>query len=217
MDNQLEGRRVAILAADGYEESELLEPRKALDDAGATTEVISLEHGKIKGWAKGNWAGQVEVDTTADKARAEDYDALLIPGGVANPDKLRRSASAVEFVRNFFRAGKPVASICHGPWVLVEADVVRDRRMTSFSSIKTDLKNAGAMWQDAEVVTDGNLVTSRSPKDLPAFNEALCSISPRHRAMPKGTRECCAGVVHERHRERALGAKRSVIQCISCN
>lgn len=189
MDKQakLKGKTVAILAAEGFEQSELLLPKQALEQAGATVQVVSLEHGAIRGWEKGDWSGEVEVDMTAEKAMADDYDALLIPGGVINPDKLRRSANAVELVRAFFRMNKPVASICHGPWVLAEADVVRDRSLTSFSSIKTDLKNAGAMWQDAEVVTDGNLVTSRSPKDLPAFNQAIVehfAQTPRHAEKP---------------------------------
>lgn len=164
---------MAILATNGFEQSELLSPKEALEKAGATVHVVSLEHGKIKGWNKGNWAEEVKVDITVEKAMADDYDALMIPGGVINPDKLRRSAEAVEFVRGFFRLGKPVAAICHGPQVLIEADAVRDRRLTSFPSIKTDLKNAGAMWQDTEVVVDNGLVTSRSPEDLPAFNAKM--------------------------------------------
>ena len=173
MSKQLENRRVAILATNGFEESELLSPKEALEKEGATVHVVSLEHGKIKGWKNGNWAAEIPVDITVEKAMADDYDALMIPGGVINPDRLRRSAEAVEFVRGFFRANKPVASICHGPQLLIEADAVRDRRLTSFSSIKTDLKNAGAMWQDAEVVVDNGLVTSRSPEDLPAFNAKM--------------------------------------------
>lgn len=173
MKNQLENKRVAILATNGFEESELVSPREALEKAGATVHIVSLEHGRIKGWKDGNWSKEVNVDITVEKAMADDYDALMIPGGVINPDKLRRSAEAVEFVRGFFRAKKPVASICHGPQVLIEADAVRERRLTSFSSIKTDLKNAGAMWQDAEVVVDNGLVTSRTPADLPAFNAKM--------------------------------------------
>lgn len=173
MSNRLENKRVAILAANGFEESELLSPKEALEKAGATVHVVSLEHGSIKGWKDGNWSDEVKVDMTVEKAMADDYDALMIPGGVINPDRLRRSAEAVEFVRGFFRSNKPVASICHGPQLLIEADAVRDRKLTSFSSIKTDLKNAGALWQDAEVVVDRGLVTSRSPKDLPAFNAKM--------------------------------------------
>lgn len=173
MKYTLENRIVAILATNGFEESELVSPKDALEKAGATVHVVSLRQGKIKGWKDGNWSAEVNVDVTVGKALADDYDALVLPGGVINPDKLRRSAEAVEFVRGFFRAKKPVAAICHGPQLLIEADAVRDRKLTSFSSIKTDLKNAGAIWQDAEVVVDHGLVTSRSPADLPAFNARM--------------------------------------------
>jgi protease I len=173
MSKPLENKRVAILATDGFEESELLSPKQALEDAGAKVDVVSLKHGSIKGWKDGNWSQEVPVDRTVEKAMADDYDALMLPGGVINPDHLRRSAEAVEFVRGFFREKKPVAAICHGPQLLIEADVVRDRKLTSFPSVRTDLMNAGAMWQDSEVVTDKGLVTSRSPKDLPAFNKKM--------------------------------------------
>jgi protease I len=173
MSKPLENKRVAILATDGFEESELLSPKQALEDAGAKVDVVSLKHGSIKGWKDGNWSQEVPVDRTVEKAMADDYDALMLPGGVINPDHLRRSAEAVEFVRGFFREKKPVAAICHGPQLLIEADVVRDRKLTSFPSVRTDLMNAGAMWQDSEVVTDNGLVTSRSPKDLPAFNKKM--------------------------------------------
>jgi len=173
MKDTLKNRTVAILATDGFEESELSSPKEALEKAGATVHVVSLATGKIKGWKDGNWSSGVNVDTTVEKAMADDYDALVIPGGVISPDRLRRSAEAVEFVRGFFREKKPVAAICHGPQLLIEADAVRDRKLTSFSSIKTDLMNAGAMWQDAEVVVDHGLVTSRSPADLPAFNARM--------------------------------------------
>ena len=173
MTNKLENKRVAILATNGFEESELMSPKKALEDAGAKVDVVSLKHGTIKGWKDGNWSNEVKVDETVEHAMADDYDALMLPGGVINPDLLRRSAEAVEFVRGFFRAKKPVAAICHGPQLLIEANAVRDRKLTSFPSIKTDLMNAGAMWQDSEVVADKGLVTSRSPKDLPAFNEKM--------------------------------------------
>lgn len=173
MSNELDGRRVALLATHGFEESELFSPKEALEKAGAKVDVVSLEHGSIKGWKDGNWSREIPVDITVEKAMADDYDALMLPGGVMNPDKLRRSAEAVEFVRGFFRGKKPVAAICHAPQLLIEADAVRDRKLTSFSSIKTDLMNAGAMWQDAEVVVDNGLVTSRSPKDLPAFNAKM--------------------------------------------
>lgn len=173
MSKPLENKRVAILATDGFEESELLSPKQALEDAGAKVDVVSLRHGSIKGWKDGSWSQEVPVDRTVEKAMADDYDALMLPGGVINPDHLRRSAEAVEFARGFFREKKPVAAICHGPQLLIEADVVRDRKLTSFPSVRTDLMNAGAMWQDSEVVTDNGLVTSRSPKDLPAFNKKM--------------------------------------------
>lgn len=167
------GKRVAILATNGFEESELREPREALLQAGAFVDLISLEAGAIKGWKDGDWGDTEQVDRTVADAKPEDYDALLLPGGVMNPDKLRMNADAVAFVRAFFDQHKPVAAICHGPWILAEADVIRRRRLTSYPSIRTDLINAGAEWVDAEVVVDQGLVTSRSPKDLPAFNAKL--------------------------------------------
>jgi len=167
------GKRVAILATDGFEESELREPREALLQAGAFVDLISLEAGAIKGWKDGDWGDTEQVDRAVADANADDYDALLLPGGVMNPDKLRMNADAVAFVRAFFDQHKPVAAICHGPWILAEADVVRGRRLTSYPSIRTDLTNAGADWVDAEVVVDNGLITSRSPKDLPAFNAKL--------------------------------------------
>ena len=173
MSTQLEGLRVAILATDGFEQVELTEPRKALDEAGATTHVIAPKSGSIKAWDETDWGITVDVDATLDEATPQDYDALLLPGGVLNPDNLRVDEKAVSFARTFFDAEKPVASICHGPQTLIEADVVRGRRMTSYASVQTDLKNAGADWVDEEVVVDGNLITSRSPEDLPAFNQAI--------------------------------------------
>jgi protease I len=164
---------VAILATNGFEESELMEPRKVLQDTGATTHIVSLQAGTIKSWKDGNWGTSVDVDKTIDEVKESDYDALLLPGGVINPDTLRRHEKAVKFVRSFFKSHKPVAAICHGPQLLIEADVVKGRMLTSFSSIKKDLVNAGADWQDEEVVVDNGLVTSRSPKDLPAFNMKL--------------------------------------------
>ncbi|MCF6376673.1 type 1 glutamine amidotransferase [Nocardioides KLBMP 9356] len=174
MSGSLDGRRVAILAADGVERVELEEPRRALDGAGARTEVVSLAEGEIQ--ARNNDlqdAGTFAVDRLVGDASPDDYDALLLPGGTVNPDKLRTDPTAVRFVRVFVDSGKPVASICHGPWSLMEADVVRGRRLTSFPSIRTDLRNAGAEVVDEEVVTDGNLTTSRSPDDLPAFCERI--------------------------------------------
>ncbi|MDQ2767824.1 MAG: type 1 glutamine amidotransferase [Gemmatimonadota bacterium] len=171
--NALSGKRVAILATDGVEQIELLEPRKALDAAGAITKVVSLESGSIQSFNHDKPGHTINVDTVLDSTSADDFDALLLPGGVANPDKLRTVESAVNFVRAFFEAGKPVAAICHGPWLLVEADVVRGRNVTSWPSLHTDLKNAGANWSDREVVTDHGLVTSRKPDDIPAFNKKM--------------------------------------------
>ncbi len=169
----LQGKKVAILAADGFEQSELLEPRKALNEAGATTQVISPAGAKVKGWNHKEWGNEVPVDISLDAAKAEEFDALLLPGGVMNPDQLRMNPKAVEFVKHFTEAGKPVAAICHGPWTLIEAGAVRGRTMTSWPSLKTDLKNAGAAWVDKEVVNDKGLVTSRKPDDLPAFNREM--------------------------------------------
>jgi protease I len=169
----LSGKRVAILATDGVEQVELTEPRKALDSAGATTKVVSPKPGSIKGWNHTNWGDPIKVDVTLESTSPDDYDALLLPGGVMNPDHLRTNVHAVNFVRAFFEAGKPVAAICHGPWLLVEADVVRGRNVTSWPSLQTDLKNAGADWTDSQVVTDHGLVTSRKPDDIPAFNKKM--------------------------------------------
>jgi protease I len=169
----LDGRTVAILATDGFEQSELESPRRALDDAGAKTVVVSPHGGDIMGWSEKNWGNPVAVDLQLEHAHAEDFDALLIPGGVMNPDQLRQDPRAVSFVKHFFEAGKPVAAICHGPWMLVEADVLRGRQVTSWPSLRTDIRNAGGEWSDREVVTDEGLVTSRKPADLPAFNHKM--------------------------------------------
>ncbi len=173
MNENLRGKRIAILATQGFEQSELMEPKKALEQAGAKPEVVSPGGESIRGWNEQDWGETVKVDVPLNKARAEDYDALVLPGGVMNPDKLRQDKKAVEFVRSFFEAGKPVAAICHGPWMLVEADVVRGRRVTSWPSLKTDLRNAGAKWTDEQVVVDQGLVTSRKPADLPAFTRKM--------------------------------------------
>lgn len=157
----------------GFEQVELTSPRDALHQAGAKTHIVSPAGGQVKGWRETEWGDSFAVDVTLDAARPDEYDALLLPGGVMNPDKLRRNAKAVGFIKAFFDAGKPVAAICHGPWVLIEADVVRGRTVTSFESIKTDLKNAGANWVDREVVVDNGLVTSRKPDDIPAFNKKM--------------------------------------------
>ena len=169
----LNGERVAFLATDMVEQVELTEPWKAVEQAGADIDLVSLEEGEIQGFNHYDRADKFPVDRTVEDASAEDYDALVLPGGVGNPDTLRTDENAVRFVREFFDAGKPVAAICHAPWMLVEADVARGRKLTSFWSIKTDVENAGGNWVDEEVVLDGNLVTSRSPKDIPAFNKTL--------------------------------------------
>ena len=172
-ERELQGKRVAILATDGVEQVELTEPRKALDDAGADTVVVSPKSGKIKGWQHDHWGDEIPVDEELDTARADDFDALMLPGGVMNPDRLRQNERAVQFVRRFFELGKPVAAICHAPWMLVEAGVVRGRRVTSWPSLRTDIRNAGGNWVDEEVVVDSGLVTSRKPADLPAFNKKI--------------------------------------------
>ena len=173
MASSLRGKRIAILATDGFEQSELIEPKKALEESGATTEVISPKSGEIKAWKIKEWAEKVKVDRPLEQAKAQDYDALVLPGGVMNPDHLRMEPRAVSFVKDFVATGRPVAAICHGPWTLVEAGVVRGKTFTSWPSLKTDLKNAGANWVDKEVVTDGQFISSRKPDDLPAFNKTL--------------------------------------------
>lgn len=166
MADKLLGKKVAILATDGFEQSELERPLNVLQDEGATVEILSIKTGKIKGWKELDWGGHVEVTKKVGDANVEDYDALVLPGGTMNPDKLRVDEKAVAFARDFMLSGKPVAAICHGPWLLIETGQISGRRMTSFKSIKTDLENAGARWEDSEVVTDNGLVTSRDPGDL---------------------------------------------------
>ncbi|PYO94383.1 MAG: protease [Gemmatimonadetes bacterium] len=173
MADKLKNTRVAILATDGFERAELIEPRKALDAEGAETKVISPKSGQIKAWEKDHWGETVRVDVALEQAKPDDFDALLLPGGVINADSIRMEPRAVEFVRAFVTAGKPVAAICHAPWILIEADAVRGRKLTSWPSLKTDLKNAGANWVDEQVVTDNGLVTSRKPDDIPAFNKKM--------------------------------------------
>lgn len=176
-NHQLSGKKVAILVTNGFEQVELTSPKRALEDAGAKTHIISpksdAKSNKVKAWQHTDWGEEFPVDVEVEQANANEYDALLLPGGVMNPDKLRMSREAVQFVRSFFEQGKPVAAICHGPWMLVEADVVDGRKVTSYPSIQTDLKNAGANWVDQEVVVDAGLVTSRNPDDLPAFNRKM--------------------------------------------
>ena len=172
-DRKLAGKKVAILAADMFERVELEQPRKALEDAGAKTEIVSIHDGEIKGFDHFDPASTVKVDKTVEEVSVDDYDALMIPGGVGNPDQLRGDENAVAFVRDFFEQGKPVAAICHAPWVLVEAGVVRDRKVTSWPTLQTDIRNAGGKWVDQEVVVDQGLVTSRKPDDIPAFNAKM--------------------------------------------
>jgi len=172
-EQKLQGKTVAIIAADMVEQVELVEPRKALEEAGAKTELISLEPGEIRGFNHFDPADTFKVDRTIEEADASDYDALLVPGGVGNPDQLRGDENIVSFVRDFFEQGKPVAVICHGPWVLVEAGVVRGRKLTSWPTLQTDIRNAGGNWVDEQVVVDNGLVTSRKPDDIPAFNTKM--------------------------------------------
>jgi protease I len=185
-DETLKGLTVAILVTDGFEQVELTEPRKALDQAGAVTRVVSPKAGRVRGWKFTDWGDEVGVDAPLDQAKPEDFDALLLPGGVMSPDSLRMAPKAVAFAKAFFDAGKPVAAICHGPWTVIEAGAARGRQMTSWPSLKTDLKNAGANWVDEEVVVDQKLVTSRKPDDLPAFNREMIQLfkatSARRRA-----------------------------------
>ena len=185
---KLNGVRVAILATQGFEQVELTKPKAALEEAGAKVDVVSpkagIKSGKIKGWNMTDWGESVKVDVELSDAKEGNYDALLLPGGVMNPDKLRMDPQAVAFVKSFFTASKPVAAICHGPWTLIEADVVRGRTMTSWPSLQTDLRNAGATWVDQEVTEDNGLVTSRKPDDIPAFNQRVIELFSKaaHRA-----------------------------------
>jgi protease I len=192
MANRLEGKRVAFLAADGVEQVELTEPWKAVESEGGQPELISLEDGEIQGFNHLDHGDTFKVDKTVAEANPDDYDGLVQPGGVANPDFLRADEDAVRFTRAFFEAGKPVAEICHGPWMLVEADVVSGRRVTSWPSLKTDIRNAGGEWVDEEVVVDSGLVTSRKPDDLPAFCDKLVE-------------EICEGS-HEEQAQQTAGA-----------
>ena len=173
--DKLKGKKIAIIATDGFEQAELDEPKKYLEGEGAETHVISLKRGTIKGWDGPNkdWGNQVDVDKVITDVKPADYDALVLPGGQMNPDILRLNQDVVAFVRQFVGAGKVVAAICHGPWLLVEADAVRGKRVTSWPSLRTDLQNAGAHWEDSEVVCDHGLITSRKPEDIPAFNKKI--------------------------------------------
>jgi protease I len=173
MAGELRNKRVAALVDNGFEQSELAEPKKALEAAGAKVDIVSPQDTKVKGWQHIKWGDEFSVDRKLEDVRADEYDALLLPGGVMNPDKLRANAKAVQFVKSFVDAGKPIAAICHGPWTLIEAGAVQGRRMTSWPSLATDLRNAGANWVDQECVVDNGLVTSRKPDDIPAFNKKM--------------------------------------------
>ena len=175
-NENLNGLKIAILVTDGFEQVELTEPRKALDQAGARTQIVSPKDGQVRGWKFTDWGENLPVDVKLDGAKAEDFDALLLPGGVINPDQLRTLPKAVTFAKAFLDADKPVASICHGPWTIIETGAARGRRLTSWPSLKTDLRNAGADWVDQAVVVDRNLVTSRKPDDIPAFNSKMIEL-----------------------------------------
>jgi protease I len=175
----LKGVKVAILVEDGFEQVELTEPRKALDEGGAETRIVSPRNERVRGWNFTDWGDKFPVDVALEQARPQDFDALHLPGGVMNPDALRIQPKAVAFVKAFFDAGKPVSVICHGPWTVIEAGAARGRRIASWPSVKTDLRNAGAEWMDQEVVVDGNLVSSRKPDDIPAFNREMLKLFSR--------------------------------------
>jgi protease I len=176
---ELNGLKVAILVTDGFEQVEMTEPRKALDDAGAITSIVSPKDGRVRAWKFTEWGDDYPVDLPLDRAQPQDFDALLLPGGVINPDKLRMQPKAVAFVKAFFDADKPVAAICHGPWTIIETGAARGRQIASWPSLRTDLRNAGAEWVDREAVVDGNLVSSRKPDDIPAFNQEMVRLFSR--------------------------------------
>lgn len=184
-EQNLSGIRVAILVTDGFEQVELMEPRKALDQAGALTRVVSPKSGRVRGWQFTEWGDEVGVDVPLERAQPEDFDALLLPGGVINPDKLRIEPKAVQFAKSFFDQDKPVAAICHGPWMVIEAGAARGRRLASWPSLKTDIRNAGAEWLDQESVVDRNLVTSRKPDDIPVFNRAMIELFSRAKSRQR--------------------------------
>jgi protease I len=178
-NDTLKGLKVAILVEDGFEQVEMIEPRKALDQAGAETSIVSPKNKQVRAWNFTDWGEKFSVDIPLDQANPEDFDALLLPGGVMNPDKLRMQPNAVRFAKAFFDKDKPVAVICHGPWTVIETGAARGRRIASWPSLKTDLEDAGAQWVDEEVVTDGNLVSSRKPDDIPAFNREMIGLFSR--------------------------------------
>ena len=182
MSQELQGKNIAILVTNGFEQVEMTQPRQAFNDAGASTYIISPAGERVQGWNHFDKADYFQVDVPLDKVNPDHYEALLLPGGVANPDQLRTNSRAVQFVRAFFNVDKPVAAICHGLWTLIEADAVKGKKVTSWSSLKTDLENAGATWVDEPVVVDGNLVTSRNPDDLPVFIEQAIALFARKEA-----------------------------------
>ena len=187
MPSESKSKRVAILVTNGFEQVEMTAPRRALEEAGFQTDLVSPVKGEVQGWKHDEKADKFRVDVELNSADPDEYDALLLPGGVRNPDALRMIPEAVEFVKSFFGDSKPVASICHGPWMLVEADAVRGKRVTSWPSLKTDLRNAGGNWSDQEVIADGNIVTSRKPADIPAFNRKMIELfSQRSQGQPVG-------------------------------
>jgi protease I len=187
MSHELRGKKVAALVTHGFEQSELFQPQQALQQAGADVYIVAPERGRVRGWNRTDWGESVDVDRTTDEVNADDYDALLLPGGVMSPDKLRINAGAVALVKAMANAGKPIAAICHGPWTLIEAGAVSGRRLTSYPSLRSDLRNAGAEWVDEEVVVDRGLVTSRRPDDLPAFNRKMIE------EFAEGVHEAAAG------------------------
>lgn len=176
MSLRLDGLRIAILVADGFEESELVQPRKALDEVGALSYIVSPEKDKVRAWSNGNWSNAYTVNVPLYDADYGSFDALLLPGGVINPDTLRLHQQAIDFIQQMGSSGKPIASICHGPWTLINAQLVKGKKLTSWPSIRLDLQNAGAQWTDEQVVVDGNLVTSRKPDDIPHFNQAMIDL-----------------------------------------
>lgn len=181
----LKGLRVAILITDGFEQVEMVKPRQALDEAGAQTRIVSPKPQKVRGWQHKEWGDEFSVDVPLEKAQASEFDALLLPGGVMNPDSLRMIPAAVAFAKTFFDAGKPVAAICHGPWMVIESGAAKGRKIASWPSLKTDLRNAGAEWVDQEAVTDSNLVSARNPDDIPAFNRAMLELFGKAKGKSK--------------------------------
>lgn len=172
----LKNKKIAILVADGFEQEEMTEPKRALEQAGAHVDIISPEKGKVKGWEHSEWGDEFNVDVSLNDASPDDYDALMLPGGVMNPDKLRMNDEAILFIKKIFKDHKPIAAICHGPWALINADIAKGYQLTSWPSIKQDLINAGANWVDKDVITDRTIVTSRKPDDIPAFNKAMIKL-----------------------------------------